>query len=242
MYSVVFVDDEPWSAIDAMNSVDWKKHNLSVAAYLSSPEKALDELCRLSPDLVIVDIRMPEMDGFEFIEACLRREARCLFVILSGYSDFEYARRALRLPVEDYWLKPLDPVLVDGSLGKIRRKLDDAASVEPDADPHFHALLSYVREHAEGKLLLEDVAAAFNYNRNYLCTLFKRHTGQTFVQYLTDVRMRQACRMLAQTDQGLDAIARQCGLGDAVYFNKVFRKHTGATPAAYRRRARGGAS
>ena len=239
MYSVIFVDDEPWGVVDAMNSVDWPRYHFQVVAYLSDPLQALDEAARLRPDVIVVDIRMPGMDGFAFIEQCLRRGVESRFVILSGYSDFDYTRRALHLPVEDYWLKPLDPACVHEALQKLEERLNAEGApghLTPN-DAHFESLLQYVRCHAGSKLLLEDVAVAFGYNRNYLCTLFKRQTGLSFVQYLTDVRVKMCCELLRTTNLNLDAIAQQCGLGDGVYLTKVFRKHMHVTPAAYRRAA-----
>lgn len=65
--------------------------------------------------------------------------------------------------------------------------------------------------------------------------LFKRWTGETPMRYVQQVRVREACRLLADTDSSIDAIALQTGFPDRFYFSRVFKRHTNHSPAAYRR-------
>lgn len=239
MHTVVLVDDEPWVAIDAMNSINWGQFGFQVAAYVSNPGEALEQIKAIRPSLCIVDIRMPGMDGLELIEKCMQEDVGSRFVILSGYSDFEYARRAMRLGVKDYWLKPLDPAAVHELLIKIRRDLPaDETAEGAHADAQFSKVLEYIRFYAGGKLQLEDVGQVFNFNKNYLCALFKKKAGMSFVQYLTRIRLENSCELLRTTVLTVEEIAQRSGLGDYVYFNKVFKKHMHLTPNAYRRQTR----
>lgn len=94
-----------------------------VAGEAKNGKEGLEMLLRLRPDIVISDIRMPVMDGLEMVETAKAAGAKCHFVILSGYSEFEYARKALRYGVDDYLLKPLGPEDVIGLLDKLQAQI-----------------------------------------------------------------------------------------------------------------------
>lgn len=88
-------------------------------------KEGLEAAMRLRPDLIISDIRMPLMDGLEMVEQLRTEEIPAHIVILSGYSEFDYARKALRFGVDDYLLKPLAPEDVTGLLDKIQKVLKE---------------------------------------------------------------------------------------------------------------------
>lgn len=235
MHTAILVDDEPWVAMDAAQSIAWGQCGFRVIEYLSNPQEALQKICKLQPSLCIVDIRMPEMDGLELIRRCVEAGVKSCFIILSGYSDFEYARQALRMGVTDYWLKPLDPDVVQEKLCALNTQLgaDDQQGVHPDEQ--FAQVLDYIRLNAAKKLRLEELAGAFGFNKNYLCSLFKSKINLSFVQYLTKIRLENSCELLRNTSLPLEEIASRSGLNDAVYFSKVFKKNMEMTPAQYRR-------
>jgi two-component system response regulator YesN len=79
---------------------------------------------RFQPDLVITDVRMPVMDGLEMIRRMREKKMPQLFLILSGYSEFEYARKAIKYGCEDYLLKPLAPEDITETLRRIEEKLE----------------------------------------------------------------------------------------------------------------------
>lgn len=87
--------------------------------------EGLDLILRLHPELVITDIRMPVMDGLEMLEEAIQAGVHCHFVVLSGYSEFEYAQKALRYGVDDYLLKPLAAEDVTAVLEKIQTRLQE---------------------------------------------------------------------------------------------------------------------
>ena len=88
-------------------------------------QEGLEMILRFHPDLVISDIRMPLMDGLTMVKEAREKGADCHFVILSGYSEFEYAQKAIRYGVEDYLLKPLAPEDVSGLLDKIEKEVEE---------------------------------------------------------------------------------------------------------------------
>lgn len=95
-------------------------------------KEGLELIQQTNPDLVITDVRMPEMDGLEMLEALSERQIKVHCVILSGYSEFEYAKKAIRYGVDDYLLKPLAPEDIIGLLHKIRVKLAQESKQQSD--------------------------------------------------------------------------------------------------------------
>ena len=92
----------------------------------------------------------------------------------------------------------------------------------------------YLEEHCTEKIALESVAEHFFLNKHYLARLFKEQYGVSVNSYLTQVRITRAKQMLRFTDKAVSVIAAECGLEDANYFSRVFKKVEGVTPKQYR--------
>lgn len=94
---------------------------------------------------------------------------------------------------------------------------------------------SYVEEHYNEPIKLEDVAEIVNLNPAYFSTLFVKKTGQNFIEYVTLFRIKKACELLSNSDMNINEIADSLGFPDARYFSKLFRKKMGLKPTEYRR-------
>jgi two-component system response regulator YesN len=123
-YKAIVVDDEVWSGVSLQNAIDWQRHGFEKPRVFTSPAKALAHLDSQEVDVAFVDIRMPELDGLELVERAVAGGTGTLFVIVSGHSDFEFARRALRTGVYDYLLKPVSPKAGEAFAGKLRDALE----------------------------------------------------------------------------------------------------------------------
>lgn len=95
-------------------------------------------------------------------------------------------------------------------------------------------VLSYIQEHFNEKMSLEEIASVAGMNEQYLCRYFKKHVGKTITEYINDVRINHATQKLLQTDDKIIDIAIQCGYENVGYFLKRFRKEKGLTPSAFR--------
>lgn len=114
-----------------------------------------------------------------------------------------------------------------------------AATGEPKAKSGkqlVEAIKSYIDANYRS-VSLEEIAQRFYLNKNYFCSLFKGVTGESFIEYLTALRMEQAKRLLADSELKTYEIAERVGYGDQRYFSQVFRKHTGLQPTQYRQTA-----
>lgn len=123
MYSVMIVDDEPLMVKYLKNNVGKIAPEWQVSGIAPDGLQAVELLERQSFDLVITDIRMPEMDGLELAKFISEIYPQTRVVIISGFDDFDYARRAIRCGVSDYLLKPLSDENISGTLKEIAEQL-----------------------------------------------------------------------------------------------------------------------
>jgi YesN/AraC family two-component response regulator len=153
MRKVVFIDDEKVTLKLLSRIVDWEKEGFTVSGSASDGLEGL-ELCNaVKPDVIIADIRMPQMDGLTFIREIRKTNAAVKLIILSALDEFEYAQRAIPLGVSAYLLKPLDEDSLLKVLGEIRKELEernqqDMVAVELDFRKFLDAVENgYKREY-----------------------------------------------------------------------------------------------
>lgn len=124
-FKVLLVDDEP-GALEGMQMwIDWRKLGFEICGTGSNGREGLRLIEELEPDLVVTDVNMPVMNGLEMIEAWQRHPARraVSFALISGYSEFEYAQRAMRFGITHYLLKPVEAEEAAAELEQIRGEL-----------------------------------------------------------------------------------------------------------------------
>lgn len=138
-FKVLLVDDEP-AALEGMQLwINWEELGFEVCGTSSNGAEALEKMEELQPDLVVTDVRMPAMDGLEMIEAWQKQHTRQVsFVIVSGYSEFQYAQKALRFGITRYLLKPIDEEIAAEELGAIYKEL-----MEEQGRQRIHRIASY---------------------------------------------------------------------------------------------------
>ena len=124
MIQVIIVDDEPLIRDGLRRLIDWGKFGMEVGAAFPNGAVALEYISREHVDLAIVDIKMPIMDGIRLMQECQAGNHPCRFIVLSGYSDFEYVKQAARLGIENYLLKPVDSQELSQTLLQVMRKID----------------------------------------------------------------------------------------------------------------------
>ena len=110
MLKVLIADDEIKVSKLILHLVQWEELGMEVIGTVNDGVEAFELILEKQPDIVITDIRMPGMDGIELVEKATKEmesSKKVFFVIISGYSQFEYAQQAVKLGVEDYLLKPI---------------------------------------------------------------------------------------------------------------------------------------
>lgn len=126
MYKVLIVDDEPLIREGLRTIIDWEENGFTVAGVASDGVDALAKVPQLRPDLMIVDIRMPGMNGLSLMQTIREQyDPAPRFIILSGHADFEYARQALTMRADGYILKPLEEEELVEALVRLKRAMDE---------------------------------------------------------------------------------------------------------------------
>ena len=123
MYKVLIVDDEPIIREGLKTLISWEDHGFRVCGEAVNGRDGLNKTIELNPDLVIVDIKMPGIDGLQMINELRNRNVKCRFIILSGYSEFNYAQKAIELGIDYYVLKPIDKKELAEKVAKVNISL-----------------------------------------------------------------------------------------------------------------------
>lgn len=249
MYRVFLADDEPWSLEVLKNVIDWTEQGFVISGEADDGELALKRILNLKPDLVVSDIRMPGLDGLELLEEIRNRKLDTQVLLISGYTDFEYARQALLYGCMGYLVKPVDEKELLKYLQKVKEllkgkkeaeKIDE--ETEKDEEQGYqsdkkqaHMIVDYIRENYRENLTLQVLAEKFSMSESYISSLIKKKTNKNFGEHLMEARIREAQRLLRETNDSIEEIAVQVGYPDYFYFSKVYKRATGISPAAYRR-------
>ena len=125
MYKVIVVEDETMVRRGIILTIDWAALDCVIAGEAANGEEGAELAVRLSPDIIVTDVKMPRMDGVEMITKLREQGCRAKFIILTAYSDFKYAQSALRLGVSDYLLKPLKDGDLEQAVTRIIDQLEE---------------------------------------------------------------------------------------------------------------------
>ncbi len=207
-------------------------------------------------DLVITDIKMPHTDGLELADYIHVNHPGTDVIILTGYSEFDYARAAVRANAADYLLKPLQDVELHKALSKLAAKRMAADSVpaavhvpaeaapkEPAQDDPgilVQRARTYIRAHFTEPLSLNEVANTLAVNPAYLSSIFKSERGESYSKFILRLRMERAALLLRTYSAGkVNDIALEVGCSSTKHFYTVFKDYFGVTPNEYRNQNKG---
>lgn len=142
MLKLLIVEDEIGIVALLKNLIQFQKLDLKLVGTAVTGRQALEIMEKAAPDIVITDICMPEMGGLELIEHAKKKGIKAKYVIVSGYSQFDYAVTAIKLGVEDYLLKPINEI----ELNEVLEKLAFSIQSENDAAHSLKLMNSNVRK------------------------------------------------------------------------------------------------
>ena len=126
MHTLLIVDDEEIEREGMAQFIPWDTYKMKVVGTARNGAEGLEKIAKYKPDLAIVDIKMPVMNGIEMIRKAKEQYPDMTFVVLSGYGDYEFTSQAMELGVRHYILKPCDEGKMIPVLNKAIAELDEA--------------------------------------------------------------------------------------------------------------------
>jgi two-component system, response regulator YesN len=250
--NILIVDDEPRTRQGLQRTLEnWNPGDFTILT-AHSGEEVLQISKEKKIHILLSDIRMPEMTGLELLKSIKERGMSPVVIVISAYSEFEYAQEALRLGVVNYLLKPISKQkLIDAvqeavtvmekkvRAGLIEKVVDskiiDTTTKVNSARDSIREAIAYIDMHLNDEITQKDVAAHVYLNSSYFSVLFKEQVNMNFSEYVTRRRIQRAKELLISTGLPISEIAEESGYKTAKYFIKIFKDLEGMTPSTYRK-------
>ncbi|QGU94541.1 response regulator [Clostridium bovifaecis] len=261
MYTILVVEDEDIIRKGLIYMIDWLKVNCVVAGEASNGQEGINRIKEIKPDIVITDVKMPFKDGIQMLEETIA-EYDYEAIIISGYSEFEYAKKAIKLNVTEYLLKPIDFEYLYTTIQKLTEKIQSKYKIkevmkkvnmknevkifesskildisyyekQTFRTKYVRKMLDFIKTKYRYKISLEDLSREINISSAYLNTKFKEETSYTFNDFLNRYRILQSVMLLKQGDLKVYEIAEEVGFKDYKYFIEVFKKYIGYSPSKF---------
>lgn len=252
MVKILIVDDET-DIVESLYSVLKGAYPEQEFMKTSLSRQAREILRTDVVDILLTDIKMPLLDGFELSAIAKRSNPDCHVIFLTGYCDFDYAYRALKTGCDDFILKNNADEEIIKSMQACIRRIDGenrARDLQFEGVPPPSPVISegrqymdvvdfvknFITEHIGSDVSLNRLARAVYLNPTYLSRLFKSSTGSTITEYLSAMRVETAKKLLTETEKKVQDIALAVGIDSPIYFSRFFKKSTGYTPQEWRAR------
>jgi two-component system, response regulator YesN len=136
MYKLFIADDEQLVVETLSAVIDWNAYGIGIVGTATNGKQALERILQSDPDIVLTDIRMPGLNGLELIRVLKEKGHKAECIIISGYSEFEYAKEAIKLEAVDYLIKPAELEEVAKTVSRALKRLErkaDATENRPDS-------------------------------------------------------------------------------------------------------------
>lgn len=242
MHSVFIADDEIWIILGLKKLIESSGLPFQVIGNATNGVAALEAIEEKKPELVFSDIRMPGLSGLELLQKLNERKTGTKVIFVSGYSEFEYAREAVRGGAIDYLLKPIEQEKLNEVLNRILQEgiLGDELQKEEKTEESnsLQQVIREIKENYTKDITLTDLAEKYQISVSHLSGLVKSELGLPFSEYLASKRIQKAKELLTDETLSIDAIAEKVGYNDYFYFTKVFKKTVGISPSKYRKNLR----
>lgn len=249
MYKVVIIDDEPIIVEGISRIIPWKEKQCEIVAAAHDGVEGTQVIREFHPHIIITDIAMPGLDGLGMIAGLKSEFPDMQIIILTGFRNFDFAQKAIRLGVLRFLLKPSNLEELEEAITVACHNLLDKGIV-PAKDVFMQnheetdvkaansfivkTALDYIDENYARKLTLADVAEKAYVSQWHLSKLLNKHTGQNFSEILNRKRINEARRLLENPAYRIGEIAEMVGFIDLAHFSRVFKRQAGISANEYR--------
>lgn len=259
MYSILIADDEELER--EVLSLFIKKSNLPIDKIILA-ENGNDAFVKIvcdKPEIVILDINMPELSGIQVLEKIRAENINSKVIISTAFDQFDFAVKALKLGAIDFLVKPVQKKVIiralehiiekikNEELNKNKMKQLDNVIEYFKSKPNETSNISHerlpdavilVKEYIEQKycsyISLDDIINDCGYSKYHISRLFKNYMNCTIMQYLLQQRINKAKQMLKDTHNTIKEISSSVGYSDPNYFSLIFKREEGISPMQYR--------
>ncbi|MDF0727272.1 helix-turn-helix domain-containing protein [Cytobacillus sp. S13-E01] len=244
----IIIDDEKHVREGLLLLADWNRFGINKIFEAEDGQEAIKLISKHKPEVIFTDMIMPKVDGVNLLKWIHSSNLNSKTIVVSGYDDFEYMRNAIFYNSFDYILKPIDPELLNETLGRAvdewkKQFLSENNHTLTQTLPHekyqaaensMKKIGDYLRQNYQQDINLQEIADRFFLSREYISRRFKQEFDETITDYLTRVRMDKAKELLRNPKRKIYEIAYHVGYQNEKYFSKVFKKVVGLTPNEYR--------
>ncbi len=201
----------------------------TVIAYEGSA--ALEILERQQIDIALVDISLGEMDGLTFIEKAMECDNCPQIIVISAYGDYSYVRGAFKFGAFDYIMKPVEFEVFEATLQKCADRIEADRKNPRDM---IDEIKKYIANNIENNISMGQVSRHVAMDYSYFSKYFKRMTGKSFTEFLTDEKMKYCKKLLAESNIKINELAWKMGYNNTGNFSRAFRNYTGKWPTEYK--------
>lgn len=189
-------------------------------------------------NIALLDVEMPGMNGIELAKLIREKNHDCIIIFITAYDRFEYAIEAMHIKAFDYLLKPWKEEKLTGLISEAIVNIKEL-SLENSANENLQesqksAIKKYIKENYKRDISAGDVAGILGYSDVYFSKIFKQLFDDTFINYLTKVRIDKAKVLLKDVGFNIKEVGASVGYTDSNYFTKVFKRAVGMSPSEYR--------
>lgn len=245
MWKVVAADDESYVIEALQKLINWRKMNCELLAVVKDGHELINKIEEFEPDIVITDIRMPETNGIEVCRYLYERYPEIQKIILTAYSDFVYAKAAIKYNVCEYVLKvslieelPQAIMKATEQLDLLMQRIKNDELLELKPLSIVQQIDRYIAENYQKKITLDDIAEKLHVNSSYLSRVYKLRSGKNLFDAIINLRIEAAKDYLLHTELRTYEVSQLVGVEDASYFSKMFKKITGLTPKDFRKQGK----
>ena len=246
MRKVLIADDEEIERRYLANLFEKHRSEYQLVGEARNGKEIIELAGQMRPDIIIMDINMPLMNGLESAYQIKKKFPEILILLNTAYAEFEFARRAIEYNLDAYLLKPAkeEQILqtIDNCMKKERRNVSGSSEYTERyaykqsgaSNDAVDQIMNYINEKFQTALTLEELAALVHFSPSYLSKLFHQTTGLTIKNYITIRRIEHARYLLINSELSIQEIAVNSGFPNVSHFNRVFRQQTGMSPLEFR--------
>lgn len=236
MYTVLIADDEFIERKYLRKIFEKHSDSFRIVGEALNGKEAVDKSRHFAPDIIILDINMPSINGLEAAKIIKDFLPRSTIILNTAYAEFEFARLALEYRLDGYLLKPSKEDEILKCIQKCTNRMRPSPSLPVKNEDGVEKVKAKIEEEYMQNLSLNTLSSFVHFSPSYLSTIFHRQTGMTITEYVRKVRISHAIDMLENSADSVCEIAKKCGFSNIPHFNRVFKKYTGNSPIELRKK------